>query len=138
MSNAPIAVAGRTAGRVYGGTFVPNSVLINRPSGFLNTSNGRFIVPSGYAGFYLFTYTGLGGAGERSPNTRWYRNGYQQEWGAAHVNSGSHTPSRWGLSCQVIFDLAENDFVELRRVGGSLYGSNAAHSTMIALYLFSK
>ena len=137
MSNAPIAVVGKSNGRVYG-TFVPNVILIREPSTFLNTSNGRFTVPTGYAGYYLFTYTGLGGQGERSPNTRWFKNGVQQEWGASHVNSGSYTPSRWGLSCQVIFDLNEGDYVELKRVGGSLYGSNAAHSTMIALYLFSK
>ena len=138
MSNAPIAVAGRSAGTVNGGTFVPNNALINRPSSFLNTSNGRFTVPSGYAGFYLFTYTGLGAQYHHSPRTAWYKNGNLQQWGGAHTNSSNITPLHWGISCQVIFDLSVGDYVELKRMGGSLYGSSTAHSTIIALYLFSK
>jgi hypothetical protein len=129
----PIAMVGRSAGRVYQpNVFVCNIVGYNT-HGLYNSSNGRFTAPTGFPGYYLFTYSGLGGDRETGPNTRWYRNGSVFNWGAAHVNN--NCSSRHGLSTQVVIYLNEGDYVDFRIITGSLYGSSQIHSTINCIYM---
>ena len=135
-TNRPFAMMGRTAGRTY----APNVVVCNVTgynSGIANTSNGRFTAPTGFSGYYFVTFSGLAGAGETSPNDRWYKNGADTGWGSSHVNSSSLTPSRWGMSSQCIIYLNAGDYLEHRVIGGSLYGSSQIHSTHTVMYLHS-
>ena len=135
--NRPFVVAGRSAGRVY----APNDFVFNveaHNTGFLN--NGKFTAPSGFPGYYSFTFTGLGGSMESAPNTRWYLNNSLIPYGAAHVNASFVSTSahnRHGLSCHVCVHLEEGDFVTLRVHTGSVYGGQTAHTTVVAMYLFT-
>ena len=137
-TNRPFACMGKSTGRVNasgtstGNVFICNFTGIN--SGIANTSNGRFTAPTGFSGYYLVTYTGLGGANETAPNTRWLINGVVQRFGAAHVNN-SPCSSRWGLSAQAIFYLNAGDYLTHNVIGGSLYGSDPEHSTHIVMFL---
>jgi len=129
----PIAMVGRSAGRVYAGSFIVyNSVLYNT-HGLYNSGNGRFTAPTGFPGYYLFTHTGLGGANETYPNTRWFLNGGEFSWGAAHVNN--NCSSRHGISCQVLIYLNEGDYVNHYVTGASVYGSNAIYCAATCTYL---
>ena len=141
----PIAMVGRNDGRVYStdnplgnmvGQYIWNVIGYN-DHGLYNSSTGRFTAPPGFPGYYLFTFTGLGGLYESPPNTRWWRNGSVFNWGAAHVND-SGTSSRRGLSCQVLIYLDEGDFVTKEVHGASIYGSSEIHSTTLAIYLGDK
>lgn len=141
----PIAMVGRNDGRVYStdnplgnmvGQYIWDVIGYN-DHGLYNSSTGRFTAPPGFPGYYLFTFTGLGGASETAPNTRWWRNGSVFNWGAAHVND-SGTSSRRGLSCQVLIYLDEGDFVTKEVYGASIYGGSEIHSTALAIYLGDK
>jgi len=135
--NRPVAVVGKSNGRVYDpNVIVYNSVLYN-DGGLYNTSNGRFTAPAGYAGYYLITYTGLGGYQETGPNTRWRLNGNDLSWGAAHINASPCT-SRWGLTCQFIYYLNAGDYLTHRVISGSIYGSSSIHSTTVVMFMGSR
>jgi len=129
----PIAMVGRSAGRIYQpNVFVCNVVGYNT-HGLYNSSNGRFTAPTGFPGYYLFTYTGLGGDRETGPNTRWYLNGSVFNWGAAHYNNS--VSSRHGMSAQVLIYLNEGDYADFRLVTASLYGSSQIHATINCIYM---
>jgi hypothetical protein len=137
--NRPIAVVGKNnlgqAGQ-GSGVFVFNTALIN--SGIYNYSNGRFTAPSGYGGYYLLSFTGIGAYyNTNAPNTRWYTNGYEHHYGAYHTNLGgmSGTPAHVGISGMHILNLAAGHFVDLRIVGGTLYGQSTLHAYAVCLYL---
>jgi hypothetical protein len=135
--NRPVAMVGKSNGRVYSpNVIVYNSVLYN-DGGLYNTGNGRFTAPAGYAGYYLVTYTGLGGANETAPNTRWQLNGNDLAWGAAHINN-SPCSSRWGLSTQLIVYLNAGDFLTHRVISHSIYGSASTHSTTVCMFMGSR
>jgi len=129
----PIAMVGRNAGRVYASTVFVCNVIGYNTHGLYNSSNGRFTAPTGFPGYYLFTYTGLGGYKETAPNTRWYKNGSVFDWGAAHVNNSCS--SRHGMSCQVMAYLNEGDYMDFRVTGSSLYGSSQIHATINCIYM---
>ena len=143
--NRPIAVVGcnnlaqagqRNTYPNTSGIFVFNTALIN--SGIYNYSNGRFTAPSGYGGYYLLSFTGLGAYyNTNAPNTRWYVNGSVHNYGAYHTNlSGmSGTPAHVGVSGMHIINLAANQYVDLRVVGGTLYGQSTLHAYTVCLYL---
>jgi len=137
--NRPIAVVGKNNSGSAGqnsGVFVFNTALIN--SGIYNYSNGRFTAPSGYGGYYLLSFTGLGAYyNTNAPNTRWYTNGSEHNYGAYHTNlSGmSGTPAHVGISGMHILNLAAGHFVDLRIVGGTLYGQSTLHAYAVCLYL---
>jgi hypothetical protein len=142
-SGRPVAVVGRAAypnGRVYSnGIYTFNGVLYN-DGNIYNTSNGRFTIPTGWDGYYLLMFTGLGGDQETAPNTRWRVNGTDIAWGAAHANLGSGVNfatanARLGLSTQVVYYLNANDYVQLAVINGSLYGDSTIHSTATVMYL---
>ena len=132
-------------GRSAGITSAPDVIITNTElydtQNCHNTSNGRFTVPVGYAGYYLLMFTAIGGQYETSPNTRWTVNGNDINWGASHVNLGT-TPftgvnSRLGLSCQLIYYLSESDYVNIRVIGGSIYGQSQTHCTACIMYMGS-
>ena len=129
----PIAMVGRSAGRVYSTNVFVCNVIAYNTHGLYNSSNGRFTAPIGFPGYYLFTYSGLGGLNETSPNTRWYKNGGVFDWGAGHVNNSCS--SRHGISCQVMAYLSEGDYMDFRVIGRSLYGSSQVHSTINCIYM---
>ena len=141
-SGRPVAVVGRAAapnGRVYTGIYTFNTVLYN-DGNIYDTSNGRFTIPTGWDGYYLLMFTGLGGEQESAPNTRWRVNGTNINWGAAHVNLGSGVNfatnnARVGLSTQLVYYLNANDYVQLAVHYGSLYGDATPHSTATVMYL---
>jgi hypothetical protein len=136
--NRPFVVAGRSAGRVY----APNDFVFNvaaHNTGFL-VNGHKFTAPSGFPGYYSFTFTGLGGSTDAQPNTRWYLNGYLIPYGAAHVNhtfASSSLGNRHALSCHVCCFLNEGDYVTLRVHHESVYGGQTAHTTIVAMYLFT-
>ena len=133
--NTPMAMVARSAGRVYANnTYVCNVTGYNRGSCY-NTSNGRFTAPVGFPGYYLCMYNGLGGHLDTGPNTRWYRNGSVFNWGAAHVNN--NCSSRHGMTAMCIVQLDVGDYIELRLVTSSLYGSGQRHGTFCYKYISS-
>jgi hypothetical protein len=137
--NRPFVVAARTTGRVDATNVYPFTVAAHN-SGFYNISTGKFTAPSGFPGYYSFTFTGLGGSLSTAPNTRWYLNDSGVPYGAAHVNASfanTSTYSRHGLSCHVCIFLNEGDFVTLKVIGGSVFGSARDYSTVVAMYLFT-
>ena len=135
--NRPVAMVGKTNGRVYDpDVIVYNSVLYNDGS-LYNSSNGRFTAPEGYAGYYLITYTGLGGLNETAPNTRWQLNGNDLSWGSAHINN-SPCSSRWGFSCQLIYYLNVGDYLTHRVISASIYGTATTHSTTVVMFMGSR
>ena len=137
--NRPIALVGKNNSAQAGqnsGVFVFNTALIN--SGIYNYSNGRFTVPSGYGGYYLLSFTGLGAYyNTNAPNTRWYVNGSVHNYGAYHTNLGgmSGTPAHVGISGMNIINLAAGSYVDLRIVGGTLYGQSTLHAYTVCMYL---
>jgi len=145
FGNRPIAVVGRNNLPSEGqrntyphpsGIFVFNHTLIN--SGIYNSSNGRFTAPSGYGGYYLLSFTGLSGYyNTNAPNTRWYQNGYEHNYGAYHTNLGVNIASAQhvGISGMHILNLAAGQYVDLRVVGGTLYGQSTLHAYAVCLYL---
>ena len=141
-SGRPVAVVGRAVvpnGRVYTGIYTFNTILYN-DGNIYDTSNGRFTIPTGWDGYYLLMFTGLGGEQESAPNTRWRVNGTNINWGAAHVNLGSGVNfatnnARVGLSTQLVYYLNANDYVQLAVHYGSLYGDATPHSTATVMYL---
>ena len=139
VSGRPLAVVGKNnlgAAGQSSGVFVFNNALIN--SGIYNSSNGRFTIPIGYSGYYLVSFTGLGAYyNTNSPNTRWYVNGYVHSYGACHTNlSGySGTPAHPGISGTHVLYLAENDYIDFRIIGGTLYGQSTLHAYATVMYL---
>ena len=141
-SGRPVAVVGRAvapSGRSYLGVYTFNAVLYN-DGNIYSTSNGRFTIPTGWDGYYLLAFTGLGGVNETAPNTRWRVNGGDLQWGGAHVNLGSGVNfgtanARLGLSTSLVYYLNANDYVQLAVVHGSLYGDATVHSTATVMYL---
>ena len=141
LVNAPIVLAGRSAGDVTGTNEVINFNVVNyNQSVFLHAVNGisRFTAPSGYPGYYLFTYTGLGDQNRTSPNTRWLLNGNAFDWAAGHTSSSG---TFLGFSTQVIIYLSVGDYVQIKKQSGninhSIFGTSQLHSTITAVYLFS-
>ena len=133
--STPMAMMARSAGRVYANnTYVCNVTAYNRGSCY-NTSNGRFTAPVGFSGYYLCLYNGLGGANDTGPNTRWYRNGSVFNWGAAHVNNSC--TSRHGTHAMIVVQLNAGDYIELRLITSSLYGSGQRHGTFCYKYISS-
>jgi len=141
--NRPVAMVGKTNGRVYTPNVIVYNNVIYNDGGLYNASNGRFTAPAGYAGYYLVTYTGLAGERELGPNTRWQLNGNDLSWGAAHFNIGSGvnmntTNARLGLSTQFIYYLNAGDYLTHRVIGGSIYGSSTTHSTTVVMFMGSR
>ena len=139
--NRPMAMVGKTNGRVYSGNYVIFNVVGYNDANIYNSGNGRFTAP--YTGFYLFTTTLLGGEMEENCNTRWYKNGADSGWGAAHFNMGNgfnfnYTNSRNGLSSQMIYYMNSGDYMQLRIIGGSMYGASSLHSTTTCIFLGSR
>ena len=139
VSGRPLAVVGKnnlgSAGQASG-VFNFNTALIN--SGIYNTSNGRFTIPSDYPGYYLVAFVGLGAYyNTNQPNTRWYHNGSVHGYGAYHTNlSGmSGTPAHVGVSGSHVLYLGANDYIDLRIVGGTLYGQSTLHAYATVMYL---
>ena len=139
VSGRPLAVVGKnnlgSAGQASG-VFNFNDALIN--SGIYNTSNGRFTIPSGYPGYYLVAFVGIGAYyNTNAPNTRWYHNGSVHNYGAYHTNlSGmSGTPAHVGVSGSHVLYLGAGDYIDLRIVGGTLYGQSSLHAYATVMYL---
>jgi hypothetical protein len=135
--NRPVAMVGKSNGRVYSPNVIVYNIVSYNDGGLYNTGNGRFTAPAGYAGYYLVTYTGLGGANETAPNTRWQLNGNDLAWGAAHINNNPCS-SRWGLSAQLIVYLNAGDFLTHRVIGGSIYGGASTHCTTVCMFMGSR
>jgi hypothetical protein len=140
-SGRPVAVVGRavTNGVVSAGVYIFNTILYN-DGNMYNTSNGRFTIPTGWDGYYLLMFTGLGGATSIVPNTRWRVNGTDINWGAAHVNLGSGvnfntSNARLGLSTQLVYYVNANDYVQFTVHAGTLYGESTPHTTATVMYL---
>ena len=141
-TNRPIAVVGRNAGKVSSPNVIITNVELYDPQNCHNTSNGRFTVPVGYAGYYLLMFNGIGGENEIAPNTRWTVNGNDISWGAAHVNMGNGFSftglyARLLMSCQHIHYLSESDYVNIRMIGGSTYGTDSTHCSVCIMYMGS-
>ena len=141
-TNRPIAVVGRNAGKVSTPDVIITNVELYDPQNCHNTSNGRFTVPVGYAGYYLLMFNGIGGQYDVQPNTRWTVNGNDISWGAAHVNLGTGFTftgqyARLLMSCQHIHYLNESDYVNIRMVGGSTYGQSTTHCSVCIMYMGS-
>jgi hypothetical protein len=141
-TNRPIAVVGRNAGKVSSPNVIITNVELYDPQNCHNTSNGRFTVPVGYAGYYLLMFNGIGGEYDISPNTRWTVNGNDISWGAAHINLGSGFTftglyARLLMSCQHIHYLSESDYVNIRMIGGSTYGTDTTHCSVCIMYMGS-
>jgi hypothetical protein len=141
-TNRPIAVVGRNAGKVSSPNVIITNVELYDPQNCHNTSNGRFTVPVGYAGYYLLMFNGIGGQYDVQPNTRWTVNGNDISWGAAHVNLGTGFTftgqyARLLMSCQHIHYLSESDYVNIRMIGGSTYGTDTTHCSVCIMYMGS-
>jgi hypothetical protein len=137
----PFAMVGKSSGRVYSGNYVIfNSQAYNDQS-IYNSSNGRFTAP--VAGYYLFTATLLAGDRDPATNTRWYLNGSVVNWGAAHFNVGSGinvntNNCRFGLSSQMIYWMNSGNYMNLKIIGNSIYGSSSLHTTVVCMYMGGK
>tara|TARA_Y100000389_G_scaffold62909_1_gene58988 strand:- start:250 stop:654 length:405 start_codon:yes stop_codon:yes gene_type:complete len=134
-------MVGKSNGRVYSGSYVIFNYQAYNDQGIYNSSNGRFTAP--VAGYYLFTTTLLAGDREPATNTRWYLNGGQVIWGAAHFNVGSGinvntSNCRFGLSSQMIYYMNSGDYMNLLIVGDSIYGASTLHSTTVCMYMGAK
>jgi hypothetical protein len=141
-TNRPIAVVGRNAGKVSTPDVIITNAELYDPQNCHNTSNGRFTVPVGYAGYYLLMFNGIGGQYDVQPNTRWTVNGNDISWGAAHVNLGTGFTftglyARLLMSCQHIHYLSESDYVNIRMIGGSTYGTDTTHCSVCIMYMGS-
>ena len=134
--NKPLAVVGKNNGDMTGGIMIFNSVLYNVKS-IYNTSNGRFTAPIGYAGYYQFTFTGLGRYGTVYANHRWLLNGGTLSWGAVHGNFGGtsggvrHQP----LAGTLIYYMNEGDYMQFNVVNDGIYGGSTIHNTCTCMYL---
>ena len=137
----PFAMVGKNNGRTYTGSYmIFNSVQYNDQN-LYNSSNGRFTAP--VAGYYMFTGSFLAGEREYQTNTRWHFNGGEIAWGAAHYNFGSginvNTAScRPALSCHLIYYMNSGNYMNMKIVGGSMYGSYSGHSTVTCMYMGAK
>ena len=140
----PFAMVGKNNGRVYSagsGTTVIFNVVGYNDQSIYNSGNGRFTAPK--AGYYMFSATLLAGEREHQTNTRWHLNGSEIGWGGAHYNFGSginvNTAScRPGLTCQIIYYMNIGNYMNLKIVGGSIYGSSSIHSTVTCMYMGAK
>tara|TARA_B100000405_G_C16681699_1_gene409583 strand:- start:727 stop:1383 length:657 start_codon:yes stop_codon:yes gene_type:complete len=137
-NSRPMVMVGKSNGRVYAGSYVIFNHVGYNDGNMYNSSNGRFTAI--WTGYYLFTTTLLGGHQEVNSNTRWYKNGADSGWGAAHYNMGSgfnfsYNNSRNGLSSQMIYYMNQFDYMQLYIIGGSVYGSSQLHSTTTCVYL---
>ena len=137
----PMVMVGRSGGQVYATNVFIFDVVGYNDGGMYNSSNGRFTAP--WSGYYLFTTTLLGGHQEENCNTRWYINGADTQWGAAHFNMGNgfnfnYTNSRNGLSSQMIYNMNAGSYMQLYIIGGSAYGGSILHTTTTCVYLGGK
>ena len=139
--NRPFALASRSDGD--GKVTVNNFYVFTYArynSGFYNPSNGKFTAPSGFPGYYSFTFTGLGATRETAPNTAWWVNEGAYPHAAAHVNApfvGTSTNNRHGVSCHMCILLNEGDYVRLRVTNGAIFGDSSYYTTVVARYLFT-
>ena len=141
--NRPVAMVGKTNGRVYSPNVIVYDTVLYNDGGLYNSENGKFTAPEGYAGYYLVTYTGLAGEQETGPNTRWQLNGNDLSWGSAHVNLGtgvnmSTANARLSMNNQMIYYLNAGDYLTHRLLTGSIYGGATTHSTTVVMFMGSR
>jgi len=137
----PFAMVGKNNGRTYTGSYMIFNSQAYNDQGIYNSSNGRFTAP--VAGYYMFTGSFLAGERESQTNTRWHFNGSEIAWGAAHYNFGSGinvntTSCRPALSCHLIYYMNSGNYMNLKIVGGSMYGAYTGHSTVTCMYMGAK
>ena len=137
----PFAMVGKNNGRTYSGSYMIFNSQAYNDQGIYNSSNGRFTAP--VAGYYMFTASFLSGEREYQTNTRWHLNGGEIAWGAAHYNFGSGinvntTSCRPALSCHMIYYMNSGNYMNLKIVGGSMYGAYTGHSTVTCMYMGAK
>ena len=140
-NSRPMVMVGKNNGRVYTGSYVIFDAIGYNDGNMYNSSNGRFTAI--WTGYYLFTTTLLGGEQEENANTRWYLNGNNVGWGAAHFNLGNgfnfnYNNARNGLSSQMIYYMNQFDYMQMYIVGGSIYGASYIHTTTTCIYLGGK
>jgi hypothetical protein len=129
----PMSMVGKNNGSVSGGIMIFNAVAYNVGSMY-NSGNGRWT--ASVAGYYQFTFTGIASYRTNGPNMRWYLNGGEFGWGAAHDNSTNLTAANhMTLSCSVVIFLAVNDFVHFQVVTNGFYGDSTLHTTAICIFL---
>ena len=131
--NRPLAVVGKSNGDLTTGVMVFNVVQYNVKSVY-NGSNGRFTAPTGYAGYYQFTFTGLGRYGTIAGNHRWRLNGGYINWGAIHGSFGSTTYHQ-PLAGTLIYYMNEGDYMDFYSITDGFYGGSTLHSTCTCMYL---
>ena len=129
----PMSMVGKNSGGITTGVMIFNAVAYNIGSMY-NSSNGRWT--ASVAGYYQFTFTGISNFLTNGPNMRWYKNGGEFAYGAAHVNSTNVTPANhMALACSVIIFLAVNDFVYFQSITNGFYGDSTLHSTACCIFL---
>jgi len=130
----PMSMVGKNNGdTATNNTMIFNSVAYNVGSMY-STTTGRWT--ASIAGYYIFTYSGLGGNNQLYPNMRWWKNGGDFGWGASHDNQGNGYQNIHSQeACTVMIYLAVNDYVEFRVVDGSFYGQSTIHSTACCFFI---
>jgi hypothetical protein len=116
---------GKNNGDIPVETFIVFNHVIIDNRGIYNTSNGRFTAP--VAGNYMFCFTGMGAYNSPYPNTRWYKNGAETGYGAAHMNNQNVTSVHNAISTQVIIYLNAGDYVQHRCISSAIYGTSSIH-----------
>jgi len=124
---------GKNNGDIPINTFIVFNHVIIDNRGIYNTSNGRFTAP--IAGHYMFCFTCLGAINTSTPNTRWYKNGAETGYGAAHVNNANLSNTHIGLSTQMIIYLNAGDYVQHMSVSSTMYGSSSLHCHQLCILL---
>jgi hypothetical protein len=129
----PMSLVGKTNGSITTGVMIFNVVSYNVGSMY-NSANGRWT--ASVAGYYQFTYSGISNYLTGGPNMRWYLNGGEFPYGAAHANFTNVTPGlHMPLACSVIIFLAVNDFVHFQSITNGFYGDSTLHSTSCCIFL---
>jgi hypothetical protein len=124
---------GKNNGDIPINTFIVFNHVIIDNRGIYNTSNGRFTAP--IAGHYMFCFTCIGAINTSTPNTRWYKNGAETGYGAAHVNNQNLSNTHIGLSTQMIIYLNAGDYVQHMCVSSPIYGTHSLHCHQLCILL---